>query len=111
MNKERPDYVEVTLKLSPDVIHYLDSFEIDCPDFSCDRNSIVAEAIENFYNRQFLVQFCCELNLPFSLVRAIVPPFGSITDLEAVHYMRLFEKLSDNWPSFLGYAEEVSSDA
>lgn len=101
MNKERPEYVEVTLKLSPDVINYLDSFEIDCPDFPCDRNSIVAEAIEDFYNRQFLAGFCCDLDLPISLVRAIVPPFGSITELEAVHLMRLLKKLDDHWPSFL----------
>lgn len=72
---------EVTVRLHPNVLKWLDSFVLDIPGAPTDRSEVAYCAILSAYNRHLIEAKCEELNVPISTAHSLISPFGFVNAL------------------------------
>ncbi len=92
---------EVTVRLHPNVLEWLDSFVRDVPGASTDRSEVAYCAILSAYNRHLIETKCEELKVPISTAHSLISPFGFVN---AFALQRTLFVLNEAFP------KEVSSD-
>ena len=95
---------EVTVRLHPEVLKWLDSFGHGIPGCLADRADVAKSAIMSAYNRHLVEAKAEELCIPISTAYALLSPFGFVNGLSVRQCFALLEQLASD-PS-----KEVSSD-
>lgn len=92
---------EVTVRLHPNVLEWLDSYIHDIPGAPTARSMVAYNAILSAYHRHLIESKCEELNVPISTAYSLISPFGFINAGVVQNVLAMLKE---------AYPQEVSSD-